>query len=67
MKMDQNGAYVVLHIDPPGILAGTVFSLSCQVQYDPTTILGRGIKCLVAPNPCSAMAVGLSSDCWSVS
>ena len=37
----------------PGILVGTVLFLSCQVQCAPTTVNGRGMKCLAAPKPVS--------------
>ena len=41
----------------PGILFGTVLSLSCQVQCAPTTVWGSGMKCLALPNPSTPTSV----------
>ena len=35
----------------PGIRPSRVLSLISQAQWDPTTVLGRGMKCWASPNP----------------
>ena len=57
---------VIVKMCPPGILAGAVLSLRNQVQWDPTTVLGRGMKYFAEPNPCSTSVLGGSSVFWSI-
>ena len=44
----------ILHTNiSPGIRPSRALSLISQAQWEPTTVLGSGMKCLASPNPYS--------------